>query len=1279
MSAVSNAQASKPFLSAADDLITRLLLDYSIFGEDRLGRATGKIEDRRELRMNDGEVETARQLVRRIRKGTITVNDALEEFLALSPVRSFCSRWEEDDGPLIFANHAKRYILALRPESGIAFHETDRYKNPRNGPRGKKRASLPATTSRRDPETFIEVGVFATRNFKKGEVVNLRGGIADLTEEEDDEMRDSGGRRDFSVLWSERKNCFCLLLGPARFVNHDCRNNVEFQLVGANMTFKVLEDIKKDEEIFTHYGEHYFEKDNAACLCATCEQLEQGAFASTKKKAAAPTAPKAAAPPTPPAAPSRRSARAATVAAPNYSEDDPPSGSGHNVLAKRSLRDRGLARASSLSSLSKATPPASPRSVRPPSSRVVPVRNAPSPAEALRGKPRAVIQPKLPPPPGYANDYVWDGRNRVARYVGPSYSKADVPALKRKGLSRSASAPSSLSALGKRRREATYSPAQSPKGKSRLRDDDDSPRPKRQRSSLVKLKQVRLGERSSTRIAGGSISARERTFAKLQKALGKNEGDEDSDLSELEEEEEDVEIADAGPEDSPLTDVEESEGEKTDEEDEAVQEQLVSPAKDATVRHESVSSSTARSEGSSAPSGMPEASSSADTPATTASSALSLTLDAPALVVPRLESVEAGITTSTPAEELLSPPLPGLSDADEEDDRIVLCPVPSPPKAIPADRPRLPLASPSQGFYTSAASTSANGTSSTSTGPDFRYGRTPADGGGRGADPAGVGDYGGGGGRGIGGSGGDDGEDGRPPKPSLPADKMDVDGIEEERDEAKPFTAESGKGKAAAPTGEVSAANNPYRAPAAAGALPETAEDPADVAAALLLLSSRPCAPSALPPLSTASTPPQLETSSNASASSSNAGASTSRVRLDDPPATKRKKRASEETKPAIHPSLNPRSTRRHSKLPEPEPVAPNSPPASGQRAKRSDATIQAAEGFSSSTPTSRRTRSQPLPGKLEDVLSAPETLAATGGFDWAKGRYISKHEAMRNPSANPGPPPRPTSTPTPSPPPQRKTSSRQVPVPARPRSTSRSTPAPVVNPPRLGSPIVAPDGVRATRKSFPMEGVKLAEIVYSREARLAAGGWDPSVGKYVSAAAGANAPEAAEPGPSSTAARARQPTPTLAPSHPVSHGESRSHSSGRHVAPPDGKRSTRKSFPMEGVKLADLVYSEDALRAAGGGWDPVLEKYVRTTSRPGAISPEASTSQARLPSASTAVVSTPSTSEGKRSTRASLPLADVKLADLVHSPAARQALGGWDPVTKRYTPAGSRKTAAAE
>lgn len=215
-----------------------------------------------------------------LRKGAVKVDDALASLLKLTPVRNFVKKWEDEEAPGIFANHAKRYILALRPDSGISFHETDRYKNPRgNKSRKGKKPIAVDTPARRDPATFIEVGVFATRKFKKGEVVNLRGGIADLTEEEDDEMRDSGGRRDFSVLWSERKNCFCLLLGPARFVNHDCRNNVEFQLVGANMTFKVLEDIAKDEEIFTHYGEparlsgHHDAVSSRTCLQATTTSI----------------------------------------------------------------------------------------------------------------------------------------------------------------------------------------------------------------------------------------------------------------------------------------------------------------------------------------------------------------------------------------------------------------------------------------------------------------------------------------------------------------------------------------------------------------------------------------------------------------------------------------------------------------------------------------------------------------------------------------------------------------------------------------------------------------------------------------------------------------------------------------------------------------------------------------------------------------------------------------------------------------------------------------------
>ncbi|ORY89261.1 hypothetical protein BCR35DRAFT_262388 [Leucosporidium creatinivorum] len=212
--------------------------------------------------------------------------------------KTFVNTWDDDDEDL-FLNHVKRYCHAFRPDSGIAFHETDRsvlhllhscsggksltlsllyYSYSRSSitksaaARQTPSPTPPPATSTRSPDTFIEVGVFATRNFKKGEIVNLRGGVADLSEEEDDKMREGGGRSDFSVLWSARKKCFGLLLGPARFVNHDCRNNVQFHLTGSNMSFKVMEDIKADEELFTHYGDHYFDKDNAACLCATCQK-----------------------------------------------------------------------------------------------------------------------------------------------------------------------------------------------------------------------------------------------------------------------------------------------------------------------------------------------------------------------------------------------------------------------------------------------------------------------------------------------------------------------------------------------------------------------------------------------------------------------------------------------------------------------------------------------------------------------------------------------------------------------------------------------------------------------------------------------------------------------------------------------------------------------------------------------------------------------------------------------------------------------------------------------
>lgn len=88
-----------------------------------------------------------------------------------------------------------------------------------------------------------------------------------------------GPGRDFSVIRSARKACSQLLLGPARFVNHDCNPNCEFYRLGhSNMIFKCLRDIGLNEEITTFYGENYFEASNSECMCLTCEERGHGIF-----------------------------------------------------------------------------------------------------------------------------------------------------------------------------------------------------------------------------------------------------------------------------------------------------------------------------------------------------------------------------------------------------------------------------------------------------------------------------------------------------------------------------------------------------------------------------------------------------------------------------------------------------------------------------------------------------------------------------------------------------------------------------------------------------------------------------------------------------------------------------------------------------------------------------------------------------------------------------------------------------------------------------------------
>ncbi|KAK0542222.1 histone lysine methyltransferase Set9, partial [Tilletia horrida] len=119
----------------------------------------------------------------------------------------------------------------------------------------------------------VDMAVRATRAYNPGEFVpHLTGGFLALTDKEDDRMKAEAD----AAREGLQPGQIATSAVPARDFSHDCRANVTFVPTQNGMTFRCIRRIEAGEEITCFYGLHYFEWDNAECMCATCEERGDG-------------------------------------------------------------------------------------------------------------------------------------------------------------------------------------------------------------------------------------------------------------------------------------------------------------------------------------------------------------------------------------------------------------------------------------------------------------------------------------------------------------------------------------------------------------------------------------------------------------------------------------------------------------------------------------------------------------------------------------------------------------------------------------------------------------------------------------------------------------------------------------------------------------------------------------------------------------------------------------------------------------------------------------------